>query len=315
MSPGAWAICTIARGQPTQLAIGSQLITISADAPIDKVIPIAQYDSPIIGNGIGYDDCLNGTEYGKRVMDLSGQDADTRIYATNIAGIGIKLLFSNGSAFGNFPSTSVLSFPNGELKGTLDFPGQSFYRIQFFKIGNLRLNNTAGDTILPAGKIAYNYIMNDNPASYSTSLTIGEIKIISTPTCTTDGSKTVDFNTVTPSLLAAGVTRNLDFSIVCKSDYGSYSTKASMVTNTPSSNGSSIRIEDAAGNNDRMEIQITDGLDNLMKVDGTTLEHKSSTTSQGPAEFSWKAKLISGAKASPAGGVFSAKAEIVFDIQ
>ncbi|URQ60468.1 fimbrial protein [Pantoea alhagi] len=315
ISPGALAVCTLARGQPTPLAITSKVITISSDEEINTTKPVAQYDSPAVGSNIGYDDCIENTEYGKRVLNLLGQDPTTRIYQTNISGIGIKLLFSNGSAFGNFPSTSHLRFKNGATTGTLDIPGQSFYRIQFFKTGKLRLQNTTGDAVLPPGLIAYNYLLNDNPANFTTKLTIGEIKIISTPVCTTDNAKTVDFNTVTPTLLSAGVTRNLDFAIVCKSDYGTYSAKASITTDTPSSDGSYIRVEDAAGNKDRLRIRITDGNNRLMKVDGTTFEHKSNITSQGPAEFSWEATLIPGSAATPAGGIFTAKAEIVFDIQ
>ncbi len=315
ISPGAWAVCTLARGQPTPLAIGSQVFTISADAAIDTSTPVAQYDSPTIGSDIGFDKCVVGSEYGKRTQNLFGQDPNTKIFRTNVAGIGVKLLFSNGSAFGNFPSTSYLKFPGGVTIGTLDVPGQSFYRVQFFKTGNLRLSNPTGDTVLSPNQIAYNYMLNDNPASFTTNLTIGEIKIISTPACTTDNAKTIDFSTVTPTQLSAGVVRDLNFAIVCKSDYGSYSAKASMITNSPSADGSYIRVEDAAGNKDRLGIRITDGLNRLMKIDGTTSEQKGSITSQGPAEFAWKATLIPGNTATPAGGVFTAKAEIVFDIQ
>ncbi|HEY1843924.1 MAG TPA: fimbrial protein [Buttiauxella sp.] len=317
MSPGAWAVCTLARGAPTPLTIPSQVFTVSADAPVDTSTPIAQFDSPQVGRSIGYDDCIVGTEYGKRTMNLSGQDGSTKIFQTNIPGIGIKLLASNGSAFGNFPSTSYLTFSGGEQVGTLDIPAQSYYRIQFFKTSNnLRLSNPlTGDTVLPPGQIGYNYLMTADPASFTMSLTIGEMKIISTPACTADSAKTVDFNDVTPTLLKAGVTRPLDFAIVCKSDYGSYSTKASMTTTTPSSDGTYIRADDAAGNKDRLGIRITDGAGQTMKVDGSTAEQKSSITSQGPADFSWKATLIPGSKPSPAGGVFTAKAEIIFDIQ
>ncbi|CAH6321183.1 fimbrial protein [Pantoea agglomerans] len=314
MSPGAWAACTIARGQPTQLAINAQTITITADAAIDTTTPIAQFDTPATGSAIGYDACLAGTEYGKRVVNLTGQDSSTRIYPTNISGIGIKILFSNGRAFGNFPSTSTLTFPNGETEGTLDLPAGSFFRVQLFKTGNIKLSDPTGNTIIPAGLLAYYYIVSDNPASYIINLTVGEMKLISTPTCATDGTKTVDFNTVTPSLLKAGVTRDLGFSITCKSDYGSYAAKASMITNSPSSDGTYIRVLDATGNSDSLGIRITDGLNQLMNVNGTTTEDKNST-SQGPTEFTWKATLIPGKSATPAGGTFTAAAEILFDIQ
>ncbi|MGD8163216.1 fimbrial protein [Pantoea sp. FN0307] len=325
ISPGAWAVCTLARGQPTPLAISSQVITLSADQEIDTSKEFAQYDSTVLGVGVGFDKCDVNTEYGKRAVNLFGQDPSTRIYQTNIPGIGVKLLFSNGEAFGNFPSTSYLKFSpvkdknTGEwvipTTGMLDVGAGSFYRIQFFKTGRIRLNSPTGDTVLPAGLIGYNYIMSANPANFTVKLNIGGMKIVSTPACTTDNAKTIDFNTVTPTLLSAGVTRNMDFAIVCKSDYGTYSAKASIITDTPSSDGSYIRVEDAAGNKDRLRIRITNGNNQLMKVDGTTYEQKSNITSQGPAEFLWKATLIPGNTATPAGGIFTAKAEIVFDIQ
>ncbi|WP_435946889.1 fimbrial protein [Dryocola sp. BD586] len=315
-SPASEAVCRLARGAPTAVAIPMQVIRIAADAPADTSNPIAQYDSPTAGQNIGYDDCLAGTEYGKRPLNLNGQNSTTRIYQTNIPGIGIKLLWSNGSAFGNFPSTSSLTFSGGAQSGTFDFDAGSFYRIQFFKTEDtLRLSNPQGDTVLPASEIAYNYLRTADPASYVMKLSIGEIKIISTPACTADGAKTVDFNDVTPSLLNAGVVRNLDFALVCKSDYGSYSAKASIVTDTPSGDASYIRVEDAAGNKDRLAIQITDGAGRAMKVDGSTSEQKSSIASRGPAEFAWNAKLVPGSRPSPAGGKFHARAEIIFDIQ
>ncbi|VEC00462.1 Uncharacterised protein [Cedecea lapagei] len=318
MSPGAWAVCTLARGTPTPLMIPSKTIIVAADAPVSTSTPIAQYDSPPVGGaGVGYDDCIEGTEYGKRAVSLSGQDSSTRIYATNIPGIGIKMLASNGSAFGNFPSTSSLHFSDGSAVGTLDIPPQSFYRIEFYKLSNnLRLtNSTTGDTVLPPGMIGYNYILSANPASFTHSLSIGEMKIISTPACTADNAKTVDFNNVTPTLLKAGVTRNLDFAIVCKSDYGSYSATASMITDTPTADGGFIRIKDSDGNMDRLKIRITDGENQVMKVDGSTAESSRVITSQGPAEFAWKATLLPGNGTAPAGGTFTAKAEIIFNIQ
>ncbi|KLG05257.1 fimbrial protein [Enterobacter cloacae subsp. cloacae] len=316
LSPAASAVCTLARGAPTAVTIPSQVIRINADAPADTSTPIAQFDSNSAGQNIGYDNCVTGTEYGKRAQNLVGQDATTRIYQTNIPGIGIKLLWNNGSAFGNFPSTALLTFPNGAQSGTFDYVAASFFRIQFFKTANnLRLSDPNGDTVLPAGDIAYNYLMTADPASFIMKLAIGDIKIMSTPTCDVDSAKTIDFNEVTPSLLSEGVTRNLDFKITCKSDYGTYSAKASMTTNTPSSDGSYIRVQDAGGNLDRLGIKITDGAGKAMKLDGSTSEQKSSITSQGPAEFAWNATLFASGKTAPAGGTFNAKAEVVFDIQ
>ncbi|SCC14175.1 fimbrial protein [Kosakonia oryziphila] len=316
LSPAASAVCTLARGAPTAVAIPSQVIRINADAAADTSTPIAQFDSNAAGQNIGYDACDVGTEYGKQVLYLTGQDATTRIYQTNIPGIGIKLLWNNGSAFGNFPSKSFITFPGGQSVGTFDYSAASFYRIQFFKTANnLRLSNPNGDTVLPAGDIAYNYLMTADPSSFIMKLAIGDISIISTPTCNTDSAKTVDFNDVTPSLLRQGVTRNLNFNITCKSDYGTYSAKASMITSTPSSDGAYIRAKDAGGNLDRLGIKITDGAGKAMKLDGSTSEQKTSITSQGPAEFAWNATLFASSKTAPAGGTFNAKAEVIFDIQ
>ncbi|MTD38245.1 fimbrial protein [Erwinia sp. CPCC 100877] len=315
-SPGTWAACARTSGQPTTLTIPSQIMTISADAPISTSEPFAQFDSPVAGTDIIFNPCTPGIEYGKRPLGLSGQDSSTRIYQTNLAGIGIKLLYSNGAAFGNFPSTSSLTFPGGEKTGSVTIPGLSYYRIQFFKTGELHLSNPqTGDTILPGGDIAYNYMFTADPSSYTLKLNIGDMKIISTPACTVDGPKTVDFNNVTPTLLKSNVTRDLNFAIVCKSDYGIYSAKASMTTTTPSSDASYIRVKDAAGNMDRLGIRITDGSNQPIKVDGTSSESLNSIASQGPADFAWQATLIPGKTPNPAGGTFTAKAEIVFDIQ
>ena len=316
LMPTASAVCTLARGAPTAVSIPSQVIRINANAPADTSTPIAQFDSNQAGRNIGYDDCLVGTEYGKRVINLTGPDTSTRLYPTHIPGIGIKLLWNNGFAFGNFPSTNQVLFPGGEQVGTFDFLAASFYRIQFFKTANnLRLSDPNGDTVLPAGDIAYNYLMTADPASYVMKLAMGDIKIISTPTCDVDSAKTIDFNEVTPSLLSSGVTRKLAFNITCKSDYGTYSATASMLTDTPSPDGSYIRVKDAGGNLDRLGIKITDGAGKAMKLDGSTSEQKTSITSQGPAEFAWNATLFASSKTAPAGGTFNAKAEVVFDIQ
>jgi len=318
LSPDTLAVCTLASGTPTRLTIDAKTIIISADAPVSTSTPIAQYDSPTVGGaGVVYDNCLAGTEYGKRSVSLSGQDSSTKIYATNIRGIGIKMLASNGSAFGNFPSTSHLVFANGSSVGSLTIPSGSFYRIEFYKLSNdLQLNNPlTGDTILPAGQIAYNYILSADPGSYTHSLDIGEMKIISTPACTVfHPNVNVNFDDVTPTLLEKGVSRELDFSINCKSDYGSYSASASMTTDTPTADGNFIRVRDFDGNMDRMKIRITDGEKNVMKVDGSTSESLKAITNQAAA-FSWNATLLKGDSTAPAGGTFTAKAEIIFDIK
>ena len=314
LMPSASAICKLTRGELTVVSIASQVIRINANAPVDTSTPVAEFDSNPAGQDIGFNECEAGTEYGKRVLNLTGQDPSTRIYPTNIPGIGIKLLWSNGSAFGNFPSTTQLKFPGGQAIGTFDYSASSFYRIQFFKTANNLPLSPSGNTVLPAGDIAYNYLMTPTPTRVMT-LNIGDIKIISTPTCNVASEKSIDFNEVTPSSLRNGVSRPLDFNITCQSDYGTYSATASMHTDTPSPDGSYIRVKDASGNLDRLGIKITDGAGKTMKLDGSTSERKNSIISQGAAEFAWKATLFASSKTAPAGGTFNAQAEVVFDIQ
>jgi hypothetical protein len=133
LSPAASAVCTLARGAPTAVAIPSQVIRINADAAADTSTPIAQFDSNAAGQNIGYDACDVGTEYGKQVLYLTGQDATTRIYQTNIPGIGIKLLWNNGSAFGNFPSKSFITFPVASQWEHLTTPPPLFTASSFLK--------------------------------------------------------------------------------------------------------------------------------------------------------------------------------------
>ncbi len=313
LTPVAMAVCTLdpRYGQPTILRIGSQTIQVQADAPADTSTPIARYDSPALTQMIMYNHCADGSEYGKLPLNLGTQDTATELYPTQVPGIGIKLLWSNGSAFGHYPSRGSIPASVG-----FNWPVGSFFRIEFYKTADsLQLTNPNGDTVLPPNDIAYNYVLNANPATYAMKLAIGEIKIVSTPTCTPDGAKTIDFNDVTPTLLKSGVVRPLNFNIVCKTDYGSYSSAASITTTTPAADGTYIRARDANGNMDRLGIRITNAAGQTMKVDGTNSDSKASVTSRAPAEYRWLATLVPGAQATPAGGKLTAKAEVIFDIQ
>lgn len=221
-APSTFATCTLARGQPTTLTIPSQMIVISADMMADTsaYIPGAKYDSNALTSPVGFDDCDNGTEYRKRPIGL-------------IPGIGVKLMSSNSTAMGGFPQTANIKFTLPT--GTFDYPVGSYCEIQFFKTSDtVTLKDPVnGDVVLPAGDLAYSYILADSLANFTMKLNIGEIRIRSTPACTVDRpTKSIDFNNVTPTLLAAGVVRDLSFGITCKSDYGSYSAKASMTSST-----------------------------------------------------------------------------------
>lgn len=311
----AGGFCYLDEGSsPTTLTVPEQTINISADAPSGTTSSIADYYSPSTSLYINYQNCNPGTPYGKKTENLSGVASSEKIYPTNIPGIGVKLWFNNATAEGAFPSESKMSF-EGNVPGLFSiFPG-THYHIQFFKTSDkLRLKDPLGDTVLEPDNYGYNWISTPISSSYFLKLYIDKIKIISTPVCTPDSAKNIDFGTVTPSLLKDGVERDLDFAITCKSDYGNYSAKASITTDTPSSDASYIRVEDASGNKNKLAIQIKDSNGKAMKLDGTTSEEHSST-SNGPAEYSWKARLIAGPKPSPAEGVFTAKAEITFNIE
>lgn len=318
MVTGAQATCTLTSGSPKVLTIGSQTIHVDADAPVSTSKSIAQYDTPTVGNNIVWELCDPLTPYGKRPLNLGSQDVATKIYPTDIPGVGVKLLFSNGSAFGNFPSDSFMKStamnPEEErLRFSID--GISFYRVEFYKISdNLLLSNPAGDQVLSAKDVGYHYMNFPDPESYILKLAVGEIKIVSTPACTTDGEKKIDFNDVTPALLKSGVERELNFSIVCKTDYGSYGSEASITTSTGSTNGEYIQVTDAEGNTDRLGIRIANSSGKILKVDGSESEQKMNISSQGATDYHWKATLISTGSA-PASGKFTARAEIVFDIK
>jgi len=311
----AGGFCYLDEGSsPTTLTVVEQTINISADAASGTTSSIADFYSPSTTSYIKYQFCRPGTPYGKTTENLSGLPSSEKIYPTNIPGIGVKLWFNNATAEGAFPSDSKMSFADDKTGLFSIFPG-SYYHIQFFKTSDrLRLKDPLGDTVLDPNEYGYNWINSPAVSSYYLKLYIDKIKIISTPVCTPDSAKNIDFGTVTPSLLKDGVERDLDFSITCKSDYGNYTASASITTNTPSSDASLIRAEDASGNKDKLAIQIKDSNGKVMKLDGSTSEQLSST-SQGPAEYSWKARLIAGPKPSPAEGVFTAKAEITFDIE
>lgn len=319
ISPASWAVCTLMEGQPTSLSVPSQIIKIAADAPISNTTPIAGaiYTTPTLGAKIKYNLCEINEAYGKSVNGLIVQDSGQKLFKTNIPGISIKPRFNNTAAYGNFPTISKMTFSADvppEMRAFSFEPGY-FYQVEFYKTGPIKLSDPqTGDLVLGSGMIGYNWITSDSPANAALSLIIGDIRIISTPVCTVSGEKNINFDTVTPSQLKAGVIRPLDFSINCTSDYGTYSAKAAITTNMPSADASYIQAEDAAGNKDRLAIYITDSTNRAMKVDGSTSEQKSSV-SEGAAEFNWSAKLLPGSSPSPTGGTLTAKAEIIFDIQ
>ncbi|PIJ49623.1 hypothetical protein BL250_11875 [Erwinia sp. OLTSP20] len=297
-------------GQPVILSVPAFTVFVDADAPADRSTPIGSWDSSH-GTKVSFK-CLKGDRYGKDVYPpLLGQATQQRMYATKIDGLEIMPMWYNGVAFGKFPTNSVTT----EMR--LDYPPAAFYRVQIFKTkSQLKLNNPqTGDVILDPGKIAYNWVNNSGIGPFPQTLMIGQIRIISTPVCRLDGKKTVNFNTVTPDDLAKGVSRPLNFSMTCATDYGHYSATAKLTTTTPDSDNNYIKVTDSAGNDDRLKIRIDDSSGSIMHVDGTNAEIINSLNSNVPAQFKWTATILKSASTQPPKrGPFSASAEIILEM-
>lgn len=299
---------------PSTMNIPALTITIDADAPADTSKFIAEADSATQGTRVTYVDCAIGNPYGKNVGILLGADLGKGLFATNIDGIAIKPMWSNGAAFGTFNTNGLMTFTT-EI-GRWTYPAISYFRIELYKTKEtLSLTNTAGQLVLPAGTAAYNWVNSNSVANFAQKLDIGQIIIISTPSCTFDGTKIVDFGLVTSGTLNNGIERNLDFDITCKTDYGQYSATAAITTQTPTADGNYIKVKDKDGQDDRMRIRINDSSGKLLALNGSDREQKLNIASATPAEFKWKATLEQvSATAKPANGNFSASAEIILQV-
>ena len=312
-----YAACFLARGAPTTVTIPSQTVTINADAPVSLYQPFARIDGPPITARIGYDDCERNTPYGRRLTYLTNREIADQIYTTDIPGIGVKVLWTNGhGTYGGYPKTQHMVFPSGITRGTFDYEPGSAYRLEFYKVADtLTLSTSSTNQLLPPGIVAYNYLFTPTPSSYSMRLNLGVLTLRSLPSCTLDSSKTIDFDRVTPSSLDQGVYRDLTFKINCMSDYQRFATRASISTQAPSSDRQSIKVTDSAGQNDRLRIAIYDSNKNRLRVDGTDSEDLYNIRSKNDAEFTWQAVLKPGLKSPPAPGPFTAYAEIQFTIE
>ncbi|MBW9429297.1 fimbrial protein [Atlantibacter hermannii] len=310
------AECTLRSGSyPQTFTLPPQVITIDADRPMDTSTPIFAINTGTQPEVV-YDYCVQPSTFGKSVMNLINQDTATKIFPTNIPGIGIKVRWNNGAAFGDYPSTGQTTFSTSI--GAFIYPATSFFRIELYKTQQtLNLSNKSGDLVLPAEEIAYNWILVDSPDRYAQRLTIGPITLISTPSCTYDNSKSVDFGTVTTNTLtSSGIARDLDFTLICKTDYGSYSASASITTDTPTPDSKYIKVKDAAGNMDRLGIKITNSKNADMLLDGTTQEKFENITTGAPAQFNWRATLYPmGNGKLPENGEFTARAEILLQVK
>lgn len=299
-------------GLPVTIDIPGELLTISADLPADTSTPFRTLTSALPPHVVSYTKCSSADRYGASVISPSGPV--NSIYRTNIDGIGIKVRRNNGAGSFTFLPYSGSAYPGESAR--LVFRQQSYYTVDFFKTAEtLKLTPNQVNTVVNSGELAYVWVLNDSPASYAQKLTIGNITIVSTPACTFESTKSVDFNTVTPTLADSGVERPLDFEMNCRTDYGNYSVLASIVADSRTSDGKYITVRDAGGNTDRMKIEINDSEGANVAVDGTSFRSVRSSDKI-PAQFKWKATLSSSGTTSkrPTGGQFDARAEIVLQV-
>lgn len=315
VSPALQAACILdmdtelGGGPPVIFQVPAQRLTLSADLPMDTSTPFATINSPLSPHLVTYINCPLGAYAGWEVINL-GMVGGNNLFPTQIDGISIKIQRDNGVNRKFIPFT--LQLPP-ELS-RVNFPAGSFFIIDFFKTSEtVKLTPTKVNTVLSGGNLAIAYL--ETKATVGLTLNVSDITINSTPVCTFDNAKSIDFNTVTPSMADSGVERPLDFEMNCKTDYGTYSVDASIIAKSRSVDGNFITVTDAGGNNDRLRIKISDSNSNAIKVDGTA-KQKISSNNNVPAQFNWKATLLTLGSAAkrPTGGRFQASAEIVLQV-
>lgn len=321
-SAGASCVISPLSGLPVPhiFEVPDLTVNVDADQAASTTSPVTHYDTAPQGYKVGYITCADGEAYGKSAMNLPPQGPGY-IFPTNIPGIGLKIIWNNGQAFGTgqLPAPATMSFAPSPT-GSWVYSEASLYRIEIYKTAEtLQLDSQGANIALVPNNYAYNWVMSDSINSAAQILHIGAIQIASTPSCTFEGNKTVDFGTVTGNMLnaSAQVEKPLDFSIICRTDYGSYSTTASISSDSASSDNSYIKVQDSSGASDALAIRIKNSAGSDMMLDGSTGETLGSTGSTLPAEFHWKATLMSqpGAAKHPAEGVFTAHAEILLQVK
>nr|WP_314267938.1 fimbrial protein [uncultured Moellerella sp.] len=318
-------ICKYAPDTPaggTHVVISpADMIRINADEPISLDRPIYTVRSSTVGSPYGYE-CKDLSTLQSRVLSpvrasWREVDAQRKIYTTDIPGIGVRPRSYNGVGYGQVPAGPVLARPDdnpNKVPFAFWIPASMHYVLEFYKIGDLDLSSNSypnSKVVIRSGSVA-----NTNLSTFSyLEFIAGEVTIISTPVCKVDSKvHNIDFNTVTPDILAAGVERNLNFQLICKTDYGSYSAVASINAAKRTIDGQYINVEDSNNQISHMGIQIRDKNNRVITVDGNTTETISNIPRNGVANFEWKArltKLPNGVR--PAKGRFNAQAIITLD--
>ncbi|MBL5898132.1 fimbrial protein [Lelliottia amnigena] len=295
-------------------------ISVEADAPSSTTQPIYRYDIEPQSYTIYLSQCVDKEPYGKTAINLPAPGASA-IYPTNIPGVGIKIIYNNGSDFGTgiYPVVYYTNFSPSPIGAYVYVPA-SFFRVEVYKIADSLSLTPLGDNILlPPNNYVYNWNTIDALDHASQIVHLDTIKIVSTPSCNFDNHKTVDFGTLTGNMLDASETieKPLDFSITCQTDYGTYSATASISSDSTSSDGSYIKVTDAAGTSDKLAIRLKDDKGADLLVDGSSAVTINNLASKMPAEFHWKATVMAqpGATQHPAEGNFNAHAEILLQVK
>lgn len=299
------------RGPPVTFILPAQVLSISADKPVDTSMPFATLISPLAGHAVTYINCTPSVPYGGTPFGLPTPDGNN-MYPTNIQGVSMKIRWDNGTVKKDIPYSASLPL---ELSRIV-YKADSYFVVELFKTTEvLSLVPNKENVVFNGGDVAYNFIGVNSISNFSQKLNLGKITLNSTPACTFESTKNIDFNTVTPTLADSGVERPLDFEMNCRTDYGKYSVLASVIADARTPDGKYITVTDAGGNNDRLRIEIRDNEGASVAVDGTSLR-KAISNDKVPAQFKWTATLSSLGKTGkrPTGGKFDASAEIVLQV-
>lgn len=299
------------RGPPVTFILPAQVLSISADKPVDTSMPFATLVSPLAGHAVTYINCTPGIAYGGMPIGLPTPGGNN-MYPTNIHGVNMKIRWDNGSVKKDIPYSALLPLQLSRIV----YPAKSYFVVEFFKTAEvLRLIPNKENVVFDGGDSAYNFVGVNAISNYAQKLNIGRITLNSTPACTFESTKNIDFNTVTPTLADSGVERPLDFEMNCRTDYGKYSVLASVIADARTTDGKYITVTDAGGNKDRLRIEIRDHEGADIAVDGSSLR-KVISNDKVPAQFKWTATLSSLGKTGkrPTGGKFDASAEIVLQV-
>lgn len=296
---------------PQELTLIAQDISISGDAK--KGALVASIQSPqVVYNGTKVD-CTAETPIGRNVYPQLGPMIDSAqlIYATNMPGIGLKIIYDNGTGgLGPVPRDTFSAKVDDGMYLRLDS-----FKLEFYKMSDhLNLSKTGENTILPGGLLVYYWVNSRSPENYMLRLNVGRIGIISTPVCRVEGEKIIDFGTVTSAMLVKNIERDLNFSFKCETDYGSYGATAKLFSKASTPDGF-IKVVDSKGNDDRLKIKIVNSSGMQVPLDGKEGEKKRTIDNITTAQFNWTAILQRGSSSEyPAVGAFSGAAEILIEM-